>query len=564
MTSKIDLRLEDEMVGPSAWRWLRLAVVLSALVFVIVFNHGAIAEIKSEPTPGPSDTVAPSNPSVPGGSGPQTNQGSRLKKVAPESVVVQMNNGVGQATVVYYRKAGEAAPSLDWTEAIGSANSIAKDKITVKWVGQPQTVGQYELATLSINVATSDWVEPNVTYKVTIIFIWPDAPAPQTETFTITNAVVADFKISRTKIDAVLMSGQPTSADFIVSNSGKEKITKLTFSSTDLEDSATHRRAEFGAAQSSTITLEPGREQSVAVTLPRPSYAGTYIGTLNVIANERVRQSIPLSVITRGPTLGRWNWLPCVLFFLTLTFGYLLSLYLEQWFGLGGLERAQALVTLERACADIVKTLEKMRAWEKAHPEIELDAAKVRLDGDRRELSEILEHPNKLSNDVLKANLPRFTTVAASGTILYLKVETATLQWHFQKLKPVIDALDAVPFPAAADGVDKYRAALDKVLADHVNSQTPLPQGAPMPSSDRLSERVSAEQLEIKIERMNLLKRFAVAGVVFIMGYMTLYWKDPDFGTLPDYFAVFLWAFGLSTTGAGILTSAKSSFTRPT
>lgn len=565
MTRKVDARLERETVGCRRWwRRLKLALVLSVLGLLIVFDTGTFAQNTGEAPPGgPSNPPAPSNPPGQGGSDQRTNQGSKQTKLAPESVLVQLSGGVGQATIVYSRKAGAASPVLDWTDAVGATNSIPKNKIKVQWVGQPITVDKYETVTLSISVDTRDWVEPNATYKGSIIFIWPDASA-QPESFTITNAVVADFNVSRPKIDTVLLSGQPTQTDLIVSNTGKEKITKVTFSSNDLEDSTTHRRADFGAAQSVTIDLDPGREQSVAVTLPRPSYAGTYIGTLNITANERVRKSIPLSVITRGPTFG-WNWLPCALFVLTLLIGYLLSLYLEQWFGLGGLERAQALITLEGANTDLVKTLEKVRAWEKVNPGIELDAGKLRLDGERRELSEILEHPNKHSNDVLKANVPRFTTVAAAGTILYLKVETATGQWHtIAKLKPVIDGLDAVPFPAADDGVDKYRAALDKVFSDHVNTQTALPSGAPMPSSEILSERVSAERLEIKIERMNLLKRFAVVVVVFITGYMTLYWNDPDFGTLPDYFAVFLWAFGLSTTGAGILTSAKSSYTRPT
>jgi hypothetical protein len=558
MNRKVHATLKSESISCRHWlRRIRSTLLCGFIGMLIALSGSAFSQVPGSPEP--SVPAAPTTSSV-----TPNNQTPTLTKLAPEAVLAQMNNGIGQATIVYARKAGEAAPALDWTDAIGPANSIAKDKIKVVWVGQPRTVEKYETVTLSLSVDTRDWVEPNVAYKGRIIFIWPNAGA-QTENFTITNTVVSDLSISRSKIDAVIMSGQPTNADLIVSNIGKEKITKVVFSSIDLEDSTTHRRADFGPAQSLSIELEPGGEQLVALTLPRPSYAGTYIGTLNVIANERVRKSIPLSVITRGPTFGRWNWLPFVLFFLTLLVGYLLSIYLEQWFGLGGLERAQALVTLERANSDLVKTLEKVRAWEKAHPGIELDAAKVRADGEQRELSEILEHPNRHSNDELKANVSRFTTSAAAGTILYLKVETATGQWHtIEKLKPVIDALDAVPFPAAADGVDKYRAALDKVFTDHVNTQTLLPAGAPMPSSEILSERVSAEQLEIKIERMNLLKRFVVAVVVLIMGYMTLYWKDPDFGTLPDYFAVLLWALGLSTTGTSILTSAKSSYTRPT
>jgi hypothetical protein len=583
MTPKVDARFEDETVDCRRWwRRLRLAVVLSALGFLIIFDTGTFAQIKSEPTPGGPSNPAPPNPEPsktpgPGGSGPQTNLSSRLTKLAPESVLVQMNNGVGQATVVYSRKAGEAAPILDWTEAIGSANSIAKDKITVQWVDQPQKVGQYEIATLRINVETSDWVEPNVIYKSKVIFIWPDAQAPQTENFTITNAVVADFTISRAKIDAVLMSGQPTTADFIVSNSGKEKITKLTFSSTDLEDSTTHRRVDFGTSPPLTLQLEPGREQQVALPLPRPSYAGTYIGTLNVTANDRVRKSVPLSVITRGPTLGalsrlpllsllplpNWFPLPFILFVGTLGLGYWLSTYLEQWFGLGGLQRAQALVALEKANSNLAKTLAELRAWETAHAGIELDAARLQLNDGLRELKGLIEKPDKPSTDDLTSSAARFTTLAAAGQLLGYKVQTATAQWNTPtNLKPVIEALDAVPFPAAAEGLENYRKALAKVLMDHASTRIVLPAGAPMPSSDILSERVTAEQLELKIERMNLLQHATVAIVVFITGYTTLYWKDADFGTLLDYLTVFLWALGLSATGASILTRAKPTSAR--
>jgi hypothetical protein len=558
MDRQVQARSGCDSVGSRRWLcWLKPAVLLGSLGMMIALHGGAVAQVTGGSAPG-------GQPTPPGqGGGTPTNQNLKLTKLAPKSVLVRMNNGVGQATVVYARKVGEAAPVLDWTDAVGATNSIAKDKIKVQWVGQPQTVGKNETLTLGISVETREWVEPTATYEGQIIFIWPDGN-PQPETFTITNAVVADFSMSRPKIDAVMMSGQPTQANLIVGNTGKEKITKFTFSSTDLEDSTTHRRADFGAAQPVTVELEPGREQTVALTLPRPDHAGTYIGTLNVIANDRVRKSIPMSVITRGPTFGKWNWLPFILFCVTLGIGYWLSMYLEQWFDLGGLERAQALLALEQANTDLVKTLKQVRAWEAANPGIQIDAARLRLDGDQRELKDLLDLQKRQSTDALKSNVARFTTLAAAGKILYLKVDSAARQWTTPAtLKPVIDALDAVVFPTPAEGLDKYRSALDKVLADHINTKAPMPAGAPMPISEELSQRVSTEQLEIKIERMSWLKRIVVAIVVFITGYMMLYWKDADFGTLPDYFAVFLWALGLSTTGAGILTSAKSSYTRP-
>jgi hypothetical protein len=557
MARHVHTPLGGDSAGCRRWlRRLKPSVVLRSLGVLIALHSGAVAQLPGQPQP----NVQPNPTGL--SDGTTINQNLKLSKIAPESVLIQMNNGAGQATIVYARKSGEAAPVLDWSDAIGAANSIAKDKIKVQWVGQPQKVDKYETVTLGISVETREWVEPNVAYKGRIIFIWPDRPA-QTESFSITNAVVADFAISRPKIDAVLMWGQTASAGFIVSNTGKEKLTRLTFSSTDLEDSTTHRRVDFGAAQSVTVELEPGREQTVDLTLPRPSYAGNYTGTLNVTVNDRVRKSIPMSVITRGPTFGAYGWLPFILFCLTLGLGYWLSMYLEQWFGLGGLERAQSIVTLDQAKKDLVQTLKELGGWEAAHAGIELDAARLRLNDELRELNALLESPNK-ATDALKSAAARFATVAAAGKLLFLRVQSATEQWKTAAtLKPVIDSLDAVALPDAADGLDSYRKELAKVLTDHVNTKTVLPQGAPMPPSDILAEQVTAEQLEIKIERMNLLKRVVVASVMFIMGYMTLYWKHADFGTLPDYIAVFLWALGLSATGASILTSAKSSFTRP-
>jgi hypothetical protein len=561
MTRKSDVRLGAETVG--WWRWLKLAVVLSALSFLIVFATGTFGQGTGEAPPGgPSNPLEPSNPAGPGGSGTQTSQGPRLTKLAPELVLVQMSNGVGHATIVYARKAGEVTPVLDWTDAVGEANSITKDKIKVLWVGEPLGVDKYQTVSLRIDVDTREWVQPKAAYKGRIVFIWPDAP-PQPESFTITNSVVEDFSISSAKIDAVLMFGQLTGANLIVSNTGNEKISKLTFTSTDLEDATTHRRTDLGASQPLTVALEPGREQQVAVALPRPSYAGTYIGTLNVTANDRVRKSVPLSIITRGPTFGAWTWLPFILFVLTLALGYWLSTYLEQWFGLGGLQRAQALVALDQAQSSLAKTLKELRAWETANAGIELDAARLQLDDGLRELTGLIEKKaNKHSTDVLTSSAARFTNLAAAGQILGYKVQTATAQWPTPtSLKPVIDALDAVTFPASAEGLENYRQALAKVLTDHASTKI-VPQGAPMPSSDILSERVTTEQLELKIERMNLLQRGTVAIVVLITGYTTLYWKDADFGTLLDYLTVFLWALGLSATGASILTRAKATSAR--
>jgi hypothetical protein len=528
---------------------VKLIVLLLSCCWSLISHTGAAAQGTNQlPSGEPNATPA--------------TQQTKLTRLAPPSVLVQMNNGHGQATVVYSRKAGEAAPTLDWSEAVGNVNSIPKDKIKVEWVGQPLKMDNHETVTLSISVETRDWVDSKASYKGRIIFLWAGV-RPQTEDFTITNAVAAGFSLSREKIDAVLLAGQPERVDLLVDNTGQEKITKLSFSSTDLEDPTTHRRAQFGNAQSVIVDIGPGTEGPVSFTLPHPSYAGTYTGTLNVIANDHLRKSIPLSVITRGPTFGASAWLPFVLFCITLALGYLLTTYLEQWFSLGGLERAQTLITLEQARTDIDKTLNKeIKAWEAAHAGIDLNGARLRLSGGLRELNELLQRHGRKPLNELKSEAARFATLAAAGEIFYHKV-TATSAWPPAQLRPVIDDLDSIDFPTSADALETYRKDLQKVLNSHLDSKTELELAAAVATSDRLSERVTVEQLEFKIERMNTLHRLAVIIVVFITAYTTLYWNDADFGTLLDYLTVFLWALGLSATGAAILMRGNSAFKRP-
>jgi hypothetical protein len=242
---------------------------------------------------------------LPGGS--VSAEEKKLTKLAPDQVMLQTSNGVGRATIIYTHQAGEATPKVEWSDALGGVNSIPKGKIDVQWAGEPQRLQHWELLTLNVSVAAHQWIESNVAYKGKIIFLWPDAQ-PQTDDFTILEVAVVAFDLSLPKLDAVLFAGQPSDAKVIVSNTGKAKITKLSFSSTGLESAATHRRADFGRPQELTVALEPGQEKVVALELPRPPYAGAYNGTLNVIANDQVRKSINLTLTIRGPTFGTVNW----------------------------------------------------------------------------------------------------------------------------------------------------------------------------------------------------------------------------------------------------------------
>jgi hypothetical protein len=484
-------------------------------------------------------------------------QEPRLTKLAPDEVTLQSNNGIGQLTVIYGRKRTDSAlPQIEISDAIGTLNKIPKANITAEW-----TNPQPDLLTLNLKVDTKERLDTNVPYKGKLIFSWPDAQ--QTESFTILDATTVAFDLSAAKVDAFLLGGQPSKVKFVVTNTGKEEIVKISVFDLDLESATTHRRATFGGPQELTLKIGPGQEKVVEIALPTLPFAGVYSGLLNVVANDEARKSIPLTLTTRGPNFGMMGWLPFLLFFAVLGLGYFISLQLENWFGLGGFQRAQATITLDRYKKTISKWLGDLKAWEDSHSGITVPTAKLRMNDALNELTRLLSTQKTQSTDTLVSTGTRMAPLVSASLILMDKLGTAASQWLTpETLKPVVVDLDAVDMPDTTDGIDKYRQDLNDVLEQHAPKLEGGPAGAPMPMTETPSVQL-VEQLEIKVERMALVHRLVVAIVVFSTAYLTLYWSNLDFGTLPDYFGVFFWSLGLTKTGTDILAKPKSSYTPP-
>ncbi len=490
---------------------------------------------------------------------PTAAQEARLTKLAPDEVNLQSNKGAGQLTIIYSRKRTDTAvPQIEISDAIGTINKIPKANISAEWINQ-----QPDLLTLNLKVDTKERLETNVPYKGKLIFSWPDAQ--QTESFSILDATTVGFDLSAAKVDAFLLGGQPSKVKFIVTNTGKEEISKISVFDLDLESATTHRRANFGNQQDLQVNIGPGQEKVVEVALPTLPFAGVYSGLLNVVANDEARKSIPLTLTTRGPNAGATGWLPFVLFFAVLGLGYFISLQLEDWFGLGGLQRAQATITLDKYKTTISKWLDDLKAWEGANPGITVPKAKLRMNAALTEVTRVLSTQKTQSTDTLVSEGTRTAPLVSASLILMDKLNIAASQWLTpETLKPVVDDLDAVDMPDTAEGIDKYRQDLNDVLEKHTpKPEEGQPLGAPMPATETPSVQL-VQQLEIKIERMALIHRFVVATVVFSTAYLTLYWNNLDFGTLPDYFGVFFWSLGLTKTGTDILAKPKSSYTPTT
>jgi hypothetical protein len=147
-----------------------------------------------------------------------------------------------------------------------------------------------------------------------------------------------------------------------------------------------------------------------------------------------------------------------------------------------------------------------------------------------------------------------FATRAAAANLLWAALQTATSQWRNapEKLLEVCVALDLAKLPQTQADLGRYRKDLNDALASAaqatVQAATFVSQKTPAQDGSILN------RLRAKIRRMTVLYQAIIWTVVFITGYLSFYAGDTAFGTLADYFALFLWALGLTSTGTQIIT----------
>lgn len=486
---------------------------------------------------------------------------AKLSKLAPEPLVIHIENGSGFTDAVFALSTESGIPAYKVTEAAGNANSIPAGDIKFEWgnAAPPEQAGKRSLLTARISVDTKAFVEPGVNYKGRIIFSWQDSE--QWIDFTVSDRSALDFEIATTRLDVVLGAGQPDKLFVRIKNNGKANIQRLTTSSSGLTDSETQHKVVIPAAPTDLgeSPVRPGQEAEIAVTLPRPSLAGTYDGTLDIVANERLRKSIPVVLRTRGPVLERGLYfLPPLLFVLTLGLGFWLSNKLEDWFNLGGLQRAQLYISLQQAEKAIARTLEDLRGRETKWGARVFTQTGLWLQQNLDELRGLLAEAAAASKEKLTAEAERYAVVAEKGKVFRIAVERAGAQWPGEankaKLLQTATLLDAT---TTDSDLDAYRKQLGSVLAAaaaegeggasvHVARES-LP---PIPT---------VEDLRRRIGRMAGLYRVTVWLVVFIFAYTIFYAKDFAFGSLLDYLGVFLWALGLTQTGTQIMARARSN-----
>lgn len=485
----------------------------------------------------------------------------RLTKLAPEPILVQLENGSGSANLIFVRKASTAAPDFKITEAIGATNTIPEKDITFEWLSAPAESAERDILTARLIVRTQAFVEPGVSYKGKIILRWPDAESVFDYAVQDNNSI--SFNLSPEKFDIALGPWQPDNVKLRVKNTGKGRITDLLVSSPDLLDAVTHHRMTLQGLNLSDLNINPGEEKEITFQLPNVILAGTYSGNLDVVANRVSRKTMALVLRTRGPNY--FKGLPFILFALTLALGFYLSSLMEGWFALGGLQQAQTLVSLRESQADITQSLSDIQKLEDDNAVVRLPRAKLWLQLAQDELSGIIKAAAETPQDKLTASAQRFALIAATASILLSAVRVAVKQWQGDQTKQglVITALDNVAVPADSDALNTYQNNLLNVLQGGIASVAGGSTPESIPSFAKATPDLSLKQLKSRITFMTRLYRVLIWVVVFFLAYMTLYLNNLSFGTFLDYIGVFLWALGLTQTGTQIISKAHSSYSRP-
>jgi hypothetical protein len=496
----------------------------------------------------------------------------RLTKLDPEPVVVHLENGSGLSSLTVALGQGVGIPKFSVTPAVGSSNTIPASDITFAWVTTPRPqagsepqagVGQTVLTgQLTVNPRVN--VEPNTNYVGRVIFYWPDVTDRVTATFTVSDRAQLAFSLTPTKLDLTFLQSQPDTILIRVKNTGRTAIGKLSVSSSDLIDTETQRRLtlpeqikDFGSTP-----LGPSREAELSVKVVQPHWAGSYTGTLDVVANDVSRQSIPLAVRSRGPSPARNTyWVPFILFVATLLLGYLLSNLLESWFNLGGLKRAEVLISLRKSERELTRIAEQVEKWAAPPRPVTVFAqTRIRLLQDLDELRDLYRRIPDLTPEELVAEAKRVAVSATLAAIFESAVNIALKQWPDQpeKLNAVITTLDRVP-----TGTDPnlYRAGLRSALEIAAKPEVDVAKARAFDASGALPDLPSPADLERRIKLMAQLERVVAAAVVFIMAYQLFYARNFAFGTLLDYLAIFLWSLGLTQMGTQLIARARSSYT---
>jgi hypothetical protein len=284
---------------------------------------------------------------------------SDITKLAPESVVIHLQNGAGEEKVTFFKPTSTCVTKVMTTAAAGRTSTIPQSDI------QATTESERDpsLFSIVVHVKTRVLMERGIPYKGIILILTQDNKPAEQIPFSVQDDTAVNIESLQAAIDAAVGPWQPDRYRLIIRNNGKTSVTSLSLSSSTLGDTSTGKRIVLDSPNTdwSNNPLEPDQERVVSLDLPRPKSAGTFVGQLYLTANDQKTIAIPINIRSRGPY--GWSALPFVLFCAVLGLGFWLSSTLDDWFSGGGLFRAQAYLSLRNSQTLLVQRYADIQNW---------------------------------------------------------------------------------------------------------------------------------------------------------------------------------------------------------
>lgn len=463
-------------------------------------------------------------------------------------VIIELVEGTGSSELQFTIDGDDPVPEVRLADAVAGPNEvIPASHIAFNCDRRPLAPGTSGLLACRVEVRTDAPVRPDVTYRGAAYFLFPGAA--KSFELLIEDRTSIRFDLSPERYDLTLGPGNPDRIYLRVRNDGNTKIRRLTVSASDLQDSSTHRQLVWPPHEI-TLDLDPSQEAEVPYDFQPPAIAGVYTGSLNVVVNGTARQPIPLTLRARGPGLLKGvSFFPCLLFIASMGVGFWLATMLEDWFGLGGLFRAQVTLNLQQSERHLNRILGSVQQLQVKSPTPSLTPFRTELENALSELRRVIDAALDTPQERLFDEARRFATAANKAKVFWDAVQILA-RAYAGDVEKVTSSVSALRGDDTRLDLKDYREAIEERL------RTDIGQGVQFPPL------VTPKHLRARMNWMAWLYRLAIWLVVSVLAHQIFYADNYSFGSPEDYLGVFLLAACVTQTGTQFLTRFRSSFTR--
>jgi len=484
----------------------------------------------------------------------------------------------GSAAMKFWLLLGGTVKDIRKIEALPAAadgRALPDRAVTVTIEPGSSPLGEKRLQAATLTVK-ADGITPNLKYTGVLVVDDIDRVP-----YSITDKTSVTLTSSPDKLSVTWLIWEPDTTRLLVRNSGTSSAT-ITSGSVSLEDGGSKRRVEEAVTiwpasiankqETSPVTIEAGQAAEVGLTLPRPWLAGTYAGTLALLAGDS-RLLIPITVTTRGPALGGYVGAPFALFLFVLAAAIWLSSKLDAFFGDGGgLTQAETVAALGTLEIDLERTRAALDDLVRKQPPLMLATVLAHLSALRDALHTSRTVPNtpgidtllpearagQLAGRLLLTVLPPALTLIAGDRTALQQIDTkigahawptddTTLKTFDQDVRQILDDAHKDVVTRAQTSIAALAASPTLAAAVTVPGPLVLPPGSPVTVSDALQQ----------IRLMTMLQRFTIGLVTVLTAYQTFYAANAAFGTAIHYSAVFMWGLGFTQAGTQIVARAR-------